>query len=65
MITRRVHKISGISNHGHIGGRGLEEKIMKELAPAERIVGTQYIDGYWWIITESFGLGPIKKPGGL
>lgn len=61
MIKRRVHKIQDSTYQDSRPGV-LERDLNDRLAPAERIVGTHYIDGYWWIITESFGLGPITKP---
>lgn len=61
MIKRRVHKFHMSSgNYGQ--KKELQDRLDTELAPAERIVGTHYIDGSWWIITESFGLGLTTKP---
>lgn len=62
MITRRVHKFEGGAGVFSTKER-LQTNLDQKLAPAERIVSTQYIDGYWWVITESFGLGPPNQKG--
>jgi hypothetical protein len=62
MMTRRVHKICAATS-AYDSRQDLEGKLNRDLAPAERIVGTHYVDGWWWIITESYGLGPRQQKG--